>query len=121
MRSFGLVPKSRLLRPLAKLTKRKKWESASLLTRSKLLALARDNFSCEDMRTLDRLWVEASQGQFGLSVQLRYKERQGVLGSDNLSIKHQLDLGKIYPSRPSFGTYGATLDNQLKGCGIYSN
>jgi serine/threonine protein kinase len=95
-----------------------KWESASLITRSKLLAFARDNFSCEDVRMIDRLWVEASKGQFGLSVQLRYKERTGIIGNETISPEQQLELGKIYPSRPSFGTYGTALDNQLKACGI---
>jgi serine/threonine protein kinase len=103
---------------LQNLLTEQKWESASLITRSKLLAFARDQFSCEDVRTIDRLWVQASQGQFGLSVQLQYKEREGILGNDNLPIEHQLKLGQIYPSRPSFGTYGATLDGQLKACGI---
>ncbi|MGB7274054.1 MAG: GUN4 domain-containing protein [Geitlerinemataceae cyanobacterium] len=95
-----------------------KWESASLITRSKLLAFARESFSCEDVRTIDRLWVESSQGRFGLSVQLRYKEVEGILGHESLSPKQQLELAEIYPSRPSFGTYGTALDNQLKSCGI---
>ncbi|NJM56169.1 MAG: GUN4 domain-containing protein [Synechococcales cyanobacterium RU_4_20] len=30
-----------------------------------------ENFPCEDLRTIDRLWVEASNGHFGFSVQKR--------------------------------------------------
>lgn len=103
---------------LQNLLAEQKWESASLITRSKLLAFKQDSFSCEDLKLLDRLWLEASQGKFGLSVQLRYKESQGILGNDRIPIKQQLELGQIYPSRPSFGTYGAALDNQLKACGM---
>jgi serine/threonine protein kinase len=103
---------------LQNLLAEQKWESASLITRSKLLAFARDSFSCEDVRTIDRLWVEASKGQFGLSVQLRYKEVSGILGHENIPPEQQLELGKIYPSRPSMGTYGTALDSQLKACGI---
>lgn len=28
-----------------------------------------DNFPCADLRTIDRLWVAASKGRFGFSVQ----------------------------------------------------
>jgi hypothetical protein len=28
-----------------------------------------DNFPCDDLRTIDQLWVEYSQGHFGFSVQ----------------------------------------------------
>ncbi len=38
-----------------------------------------DNFPCEDLRTIDRLWVKYSNGQFGFSVQKRiYKSFGGT-------------------------------------------
>jgi hypothetical protein len=30
-----------------------------------------DNFPCEDLRTIDRLWVQYSNGRFGFSVQAK--------------------------------------------------
>ncbi|OCY14208.1 MAG: peptidase C14, partial [Microcystis aeruginosa CACIAM 03] len=36
-----------------------------------------DNFSCEDLRIIDQLWVSASQGKFGFSVQKEIYESLG--------------------------------------------
>jgi hypothetical protein len=41
-------------------------QSGDYFTRKELL-----NFPCTDLRTIDRLWVKYSQGQFGFSVQKR--------------------------------------------------
>jgi hypothetical protein len=41
-------------------------KSGDGFTRDELL-----NFPCTDLRTIDRLWVTYSQGQFGFSVQRR--------------------------------------------------
>ncbi len=58
-----------------------KWEEANReTTRAMLQAAGRekegrlsikdiDNFSCEDLRIIDQLWLESSQGKFGFSVQ----------------------------------------------------
>lgn len=58
-----------------------KWKEADLTTRYVMLKAARrlnenyldkdsmDNFSCDDLRTIDQLWVKYSQGRFGFSVQ----------------------------------------------------
>ena len=37
-----------------------------------------ENFSCEDLLTIDRLWVEASNGHFGFSVQKKIWEECGA-------------------------------------------
>jgi hypothetical protein len=38
-----------------------------------------DNFPCEDLRTIDQLWVEYSNGKFGFSVQAKiYRELGGT-------------------------------------------
>ncbi len=38
-----------------------------------------DNFPCEDLRIIDRLWVKYSNGKLGLSVQKEiYQERGGI-------------------------------------------
>ena len=36
-----------------------------------------DNFPCEDLRTIDQLWVKYSNGQFGFSVQKRIYQSLG--------------------------------------------
>jgi len=38
-----------------------------------------DNFPCEDLRTIDQLWVKYSGGRFGFSVQAKiYRELGGT-------------------------------------------
>lgn len=58
-----------------------KWKEADLETLKVMLKAARredegwfdkdsiDNFPCDDLRTIDQLWVKYSQGRFGFSVQ----------------------------------------------------
>jgi hypothetical protein len=36
-----------------------------------------ENFSCTDLRTLNQLWVQASNGRFGFSIQNRIYEEVG--------------------------------------------
>jgi serine/threonine protein kinase len=60
-----------------------KWKEADDETRRVMLAVAKrekegwldersiDNFPCEDLRTIDQLWVKYSGGKFGFSVQKR--------------------------------------------------
>jgi len=58
-----------------------KWKEADMETRNVMLKATKrekegyfarksmDNFPCDDLRTIDQLWVEYSQGHFGFSVQ----------------------------------------------------
>jgi hypothetical protein len=60
-----------------------KWKEADMETKQVMLAVAKrekegrldersiDNFPCEDLRTIDQLWVKYSGGKFGFSVQKR--------------------------------------------------
>ncbi|WP_410172243.1 GUN4 domain-containing protein [Dolichospermum planctonicum] len=60
-----------------------KWKEANEETKRVMLAVAKrekegwlnegniDNFPCEDLRTIDQLWVKYSGGKFGFSVQKR--------------------------------------------------
>ncbi|MDD1469537.1 GUN4 domain-containing protein, partial [Dolichospermum sp. ST_sed5] len=60
-----------------------KWKEADAETARVMLAVAKrekegwldfgsiDNFPCEDLRTIDQLWVKYSDGKFGFSVQKR--------------------------------------------------
>ncbi|MDM9383399.1 serine/threonine-protein kinase [Chlorogloeopsis sp. ULAP01] len=66
-----------------------KWRAADEETTRVMLAVARreregcldnesiDNFPCEDLRTIDQLWVKYSNGRFGFSVQKRIYQSLG--------------------------------------------
>jgi serine/threonine protein kinase len=67
-----------------------KWKEADLETANKMLEVARrtsedwrlrvediDRFPCEDLRIIDQLWVQHSQGRFGFSVQKRIYQGLG--------------------------------------------
>ena len=66
---------------LGNLLATKKWKEADQETAKRMLEAANrqkegwldledlDNFSCEDLRTIDQLWVYYSKGHFGFSVQ----------------------------------------------------
>lgn len=70
---------------LRDLLKQQKWEEANGETSERMLPFANrskakeiflrvediDNIPCEDLRTIDRLWVHYSSGQFGFSVQAK--------------------------------------------------
>ncbi|TAF03443.1 MAG: serine/threonine protein kinase [Nostocales cyanobacterium] len=65
------------------------WEEADEETARVMLAVAKreeegwltiediDNFCCEDLRTIDQLWVKYSNGKFGFSVQKRIYQGLG--------------------------------------------
>ena len=67
----------------------KKWKEADEETTRAMLQAAKrekeewlryehiENFSCEDLRIIDQLWVSASQGKFGFSVQKEIYESLG--------------------------------------------
>jgi hypothetical protein len=70
----------------------KKWQEADEETARVMLAVAKqekegglrgngiiDNFPCEDLRTIDQLWVKYSNGRFGFSVQKRIYQRFGEI------------------------------------------
>ena len=66
-----------------------KWKEADQETNSCMLKVARrekegwlriediDNFPCEDLRTIDQLWVKYSRGKFGFSVQKQIYQSLG--------------------------------------------
>ena len=67
----------------------KKWQEADAETAIVMLKVAGrekegwlntesiDNFPCEDLRTIDQLWVKYSNGRFGFSVQKRIYQSLG--------------------------------------------
>ncbi len=80
---------------LEQLLKAGKWKEADEETTNKMLEVARrtkegwlrvediDNFPCEDLRTIDQLWVKYSDGRFGFSVQKHiYQSLKGTRSYD---------------------------------------
>ena len=80
---------------LEQLLKAGSWKEADQETAKKMLEVAGrkkeeglseediDNFPCEDLRTIDQLWVKYSNGRFGFSVQKRiYQSLGGTLDYD---------------------------------------
>jgi serine/threonine protein kinase len=78
-------------RKLEDLLKRQNWKEADEQTRTVMLQVANrtkegvlsvkdvDNLPCEDLRTIDRLWVKYSNGRFGFSVQAKiYRDLGGT-------------------------------------------
>ncbi|MFM6756070.1 MAG: GUN4 domain-containing protein, partial [Dolichospermum sp.] len=75
----------------------RKWREADKETLRVILTVAKreqqgwlntssiDNFSCEDLRIIDQLWVKYSNGKFGFSVQR--KIYQGLGGTRNYDKK----------------------------------
>ncbi|WP_395649061.1 GUN4 domain-containing protein [Planktothrix agardhii] len=75
--------------PLEQLLKAGKWKEADEETANKMLEVAGrtkegwlreediDKFPCEDLRTIDQLWVKYSNGRFGFSVQKRIYQSLG--------------------------------------------
>ncbi|MBC1193798.1 GUN4 domain-containing protein [Microcystis aeruginosa BLCCF158] len=79
--------------PLRELLQQKKWKEADKKNLDLMLAAAKrekegwldeesvKKFSCEDLRMIDREWLDASGGQFGFSVQLAiYKQTGNRIG-----------------------------------------
>jgi serine/threonine-protein kinase len=74
---------------LEQLLKAGKWKEADEETANKMLEVAGrtqegwlreediDNFPCEDLQTIDQLWVKYSDGRFGFSVQKRIYQSLG--------------------------------------------
>jgi eukaryotic-like serine/threonine-protein kinase len=76
-------------RQLRNLLAARNWREADAETRRVMLAVMKrvkegwldvehiDNFPCEDLRTIDQLWVKYSKGRFGFSVQKRIYQSLG--------------------------------------------
>ncbi|WP_334310590.1 GUN4 domain-containing protein [Dolichospermum circinale] len=82
---------------LRDLLKAGKWKEADEETLRVMLAVTKrekegrldiesiENFPCEDLRTIDQLWVKYSKGRFGFSVQKRiYKSLGDTISYDNI-------------------------------------
>ena len=75
--------------PLEELLKTKNWQEANKLTAQLMLKAVKkedsgwidrrtmSKFPCQDLKTLDKLWVKYSKGRFGISVQKRIYQSLG--------------------------------------------
>jgi hypothetical protein len=73
-----------------------KWQEADQETAKAMLKVAGrddflrekdiDNFPCEDLRTIDRLWLKFSNGKFGFSVQKEIYQQLGGTREFDLEI-----------------------------------
>ena len=61
-------------------TRKKMWEVAGRTQNAWLRIQDIDQFPCEDLRTIDQLWVKYSNGRLGFSVQKRIYESLGGSG-----------------------------------------
>ena len=52
-------------------------QAANQVVQGYLTVLDIDNFPCEDLRTIDHLWLHYSRGKFGFSVQTAIYRRLG--------------------------------------------
>jgi hypothetical protein len=81
---------------LRDLLAKQKWQEADEETAKAMLKVAGrddylreediDNFPCEDLRTIDRLWLKSSNGKFGFSVQKQIYQSNGGTKSYNRQI-----------------------------------
>jgi len=67
-----------------------------------------DNFPCEDLRTIDQLWVKYSDGRFGFSVQKRIYQSLGGTGEF-------LEIWEAFGDRVGWGLKHAELYNECTG------
>ena len=88
-------------RKLRDLLKAKKWKDADEETHKRMLEVAgRDsqgirflrredveNFPCQDLGTIDKLWVKHSDGKFGFSVQKQIYQDLGGTGTKDYDYK----------------------------------
>ncbi|MDJ1170882.1 serine/threonine-protein kinase [Roseofilum sp. BLCC_M154] len=85
-------------RYLQQLLQQQQWKEADMETARRMLEVAGreeqgwldvediDNFPCTDLRTIDRLWVKYSKGQFGFSVQKKIYQSLGGTREYNAEI-----------------------------------
>ena len=71
----------------------KNWQEADRETAKAMRKAAEknlDNFPCEDLRTINQLWLHYSDGKFGFSVQKEIYESLGGTRNNNYYVFRQL-------------------------------
>ncbi|NMF59817.1 GUN4 domain-containing protein [Pseudanabaena yagii] len=107
-------------RELEKLLKAKEWRKADELTAKHMLKVANresqgyldeasiNAFPCEDLRTIDQLWVHYSSSKFGFSIQKKlWLECGGEIGKYDYEVwkKFAAKVGWYHPQKDDWRTY----------------
>jgi hypothetical protein len=118
--------------PLRDWLKAEKWENADRETLRVMLKVANresdgwldvkslENFPCKDLRTIDQLWVTASKGQFGFSVQKRIWQDCGsptASGKDWDSFCAKVGWRAAYSNNAYVNYRGLRRDSQFSPLG----
>ncbi|BBC24079.1 GUN4 domain-containing protein [Pseudanabaena sp. ABRG5-3] len=102
---------------LEKLLKSQEWSKADKLTAKLMLQVAEDEwlstkhidaFPCEDLRTIDQLWVHYSDGRFGFSIQKKiWLECGGTIGKYDYKVwkKFAAKVGWYHPQNNDWRTH----------------
>jgi uncharacterized caspase-like protein len=107
-------------RELEKLLKAQEWRKADELTAKHMLKVANREsqgwldeesikiFPCEDLRTIDQLWVHYSSSKFGFSIQKKlWLECGGEIGKYDYEVwkKFAAKVGWYHPQKDDWRTY----------------
>jgi hypothetical protein len=107
-------------RELEKLLKAKEWHRADELTAKHMLKIVNREsqayldsdsikiFPCEDLLTIDQLWVHYSNSKFGFSIQKKlWLECGGAIGEYDEDVweKFAAKIGWYHPQKDEFKTY----------------
>jgi serine/threonine protein kinase len=113
-------------RELEKSLKAKEWRSADELTAKLMLKVANREsqgwldadsikiFPCEDLRTIDQLWVHYSNSKFGFSIQKKlWLECGGEIGKYDYEVfkKFAAKVGWYHPQNNDWRTYTEFMNN----------
>jgi len=105
---------------LEKLLKSQEWRKADELTAKLMCQVANrekegwlreediNKFPCEDLRTIDQLWVHYSSSKFGFSIQKKlWLECGGKIGKDDYEVwkKFAAKVGWCHPQNYAWRTY----------------
>jgi len=105
-------------RELEELLKAQEWRKADELTAKLMLKVANSQgwldedsieiFPCEDLRTIDQLWVHYSNNKFGFSIQKKFwLECGGEIGKHDVKvwIKFVAEVGWYHPKNDDWKSY----------------
>ena len=113
-------------RELEQLLKNKEWRKADELTAKLMLKVANREkegwldherikaFPCEDLRTIDQLWVNYSNSKFGFSIQKKlWLEYGGEIGRYDYEVfkKFAAKIGWYHPQNNDWRTYAEFMND----------
>ena len=111
---------------LAELLKAGDWQEADEETAKQMLIVANRSkegwldeksikeFPCEDLHTIDQLWVDHSQGHFGFSVQERVYQAWGGTREYDKQVWNDFHYAVGWPRKYDFLSYEKKLNSNMK-------